>query len=261
MIRRNSAILVTLAVSSILASMVVCPLSALADPIGPSQSPDTTFRLTEPIPGISWLFLLNVLVNLFCFSALLLAFSRRYVSPSGIIRTSGLRFLAALICAAVVISLIGAVVDFYLVTQPRLVSGYLSGEGTYRVVVFDVANWIAALTVISLSVIASSLTFLRLRIPVSLMIAAGFVVINLAFWTLIDVFGEDIAYLTILLSALSTPIVVKGLLHWYSSERPLQSGSMLGPQESSPPHDQPLSGPQLSRLGVREGFIGKKGGQ
>ena len=257
------AVLVTLAASSLLASMVVCTLSVSADPIGPPQSPDTTFRLTEPFPGIAWLFFLNVLVNLFCFSALLLAFSRRYITSSGIVKTSGLRFLAALICAAIAISLIGAIVDFYLVTQPRLINGFFEDrtEGIYRVVVLDVVNWIAALSVISLSVIASSLFFLRLRLPVALMIAAGFVIINLSFWILIGVFGEDVTFLTILFGALSTPIVVRGLLRWYSSERPLNTGSMLGPQESSALPDQPLSGPRLSRSGVREGFIERKGGQ
>jgi hypothetical protein len=263
MIRGNSAVVATLAAFSLLAIMVMCTLSVSADPIGPTQSPDTTFRLREPLPGIAWLFFLNVLINLFCFSALLLAFSRKYVSMSGIVKTSGLRFLAALICAAIVISLIGAVVDFYLVTQPRLINGYFEDrtEGIYRVVVLDVVNWIAALSVIFLSVIASSWSFLRLRLPVSLMIAYGFVMINIYFWILIGVFGEDVTFLTILFSVLSTPIVVRGLVRWYSEERALQTESMLGPQERRALPDQRLSGPQLSRLGVREGFVERKGRQ
>jgi hypothetical protein len=219
--------------------------------------------LTDPFGGIAWLFLVNTLVNLLCYSGLLLAFSRRYVSVSGIVRTSGLRFLAALICAVIVISLIGAVVDFYLVTQPRLISGQFEDrtEGIYRVVVLDAVNWTAALSVIFLSVVASSWSFLRLRLQVGLMIAYGFVMINIYFWILILVFGEDVTFLTILFASLSTPIVVRGLVRWYSEERALQNESILISQERSAPPDRPLSGPQLSRMGVREGFIERKGGQ
>ena len=253
-ISRKSVVVFTLPASFLLVSVVVCSLSVSANPIGPTQSPDTTFRLTEPFSGIAWLFLLNVLVNLFCFSALLLAFSRKYITSSGIVKTSGLRFLAALICAAIAISLIGAVVDYYLVTQPRLMSGLFEDrtEGTFRVVVLDVVNWVAALSVIALSVIASSLLLLRMRLPVTFMIAAGFALINLSFWILIGVFGEDVTYLTIIFSALSIPIVVRGLLRWYSFERPLQTESIGAPQGSSAIPDGPLTHSQLTRLGSRK---------
>ncbi|MFH1580457.1 MAG: hypothetical protein ABIE25_09955 [Thermoplasmatota archaeon] len=139
---------------------------------------------------------------------------------------SGGRFLVALVCAVVAISWIGAVVDFYLVTQPRFIDGIYdnSGQGisgTYRVVVLDVANWTAALSLIALSIIACSHAFLRLRASMGLLIATGFVIINLAFWILIGVFGEAVTYLTFLFGALSAPIVVRALVRWYSTDRPL----------------------------------------
>lgn len=220
-------LLVTVAVSSLLICTIVFTLQASANPIGPPPpGPDTSFRLTEPVSGIAWLFCVNALVNLFCYSGLMLAFARRYVPSSGIIETSGVRFLIALVGAVIVISLTGAAVDFYLVTQPRYIHNiYNFAEqeisGTYRVMVFDVANWTVALELIALSIVVCSFAFLRMRVSLVLLIAAGFVIINLVFWTLLDTFGEDVTFLTILFGVLSAPIAVRALLHWYIADRPL----------------------------------------
>lgn len=224
---RNWLMLFTVAVSSLLVSTIVLAIQASANPIGPpSPGPDTTFRLTEPISGIAWLFFVNILVDLFFYSVLLLVFAKKHVPSSGIIEKSGARFLIALVCAVIVIALIGAVVDYYLVTQPRIISYYNhtlgeSVSGTYRVIVLDVANWTAALSAIALSIMACSFAFLRLRVSMGLLIAAGFVIINLAFWILIGVFGEDVTFLTVLFGVLSAPIAVRWLLRWYLSDRPL----------------------------------------
>jgi len=223
---RNWLMLVTVAVSSLLVSTVVLAIQASANPSAPPPQPDTTFRLTEPLSGIAWLFFVNILVDTFCFCGLLLAFAKKYVSSSGIVRTSGRRFLIALVGAVSVVALIGAVVDFYFVAQPRFINGIYNSSGqnisgTYRVMVVDLNNWTAALIMIALSIIACSFAFLRLRISMGLLIAAGFVVINLAFWILISAFGEDVTYLTILLGVLSAPVAVRGLLHWYVADMPL----------------------------------------
>jgi len=213
--------------SSLLVGVIVCTLLASANPSVPSPRPASTdFRLTEPVSGIAWLFFVNILVDLFFYSGFLLAFAKKFVSRSGIIQTSGIRFLIVLICGVIVIALIGAAADFYLVTQPRFINHLYNSlgqdiSGTYRVMVLDVANWTVALSVISLSVIACSSSFLRLRISIGLLIAAGFVIVNLAFWILIDVFGEDVTFLTVLFGALSAPIVARGLLRWYVTDRPL----------------------------------------
>jgi hypothetical protein len=222
--------LVIPAASLLLIGAIVCTLQASANPSAPPPQPDTTFRLTEPVSGIAWLFFVNVLVDLFFYSGLLLAFAKKYVSISGIIKTSGTRFLVALVSAVCVIALIGAVVDFYIVAQPRFINGIYdsSGQnisGIYRVMFVDLKNWTVALTMIALSILACSFAFLKLRISMALLIAAGFVIINLAFWILISAFGEDVTYLTILLGVLSAPIVTRGLLHWYVVDRPLLSMS------------------------------------
>lgn len=223
---RDRLLLVTVAASSLLIGAIVCSLQASANPSAPPPQPDTTFRLTEPFSGIAWLFFVNILVDLFCFCVLLLAFAKKYGSSSGIVKTSGKRFLVALVGAVSVIALIGAVVDFYFVAQPRFINGIYNSSGqdisgTYRVMVVDFNNWTAALIMIALSIIACSFAFLRLRISMGLLIAAGFVVINLAFWILISAFGEDVTFLTILLGVLSAPIAVRGLLHWYVADMPL----------------------------------------
>ena len=218
------------AASSLLVGAIAFTLQASADPIGPPlPGPDTTFRLSDPITGVAWLFCVNVLLNMLFYSGLLLAVAKKYLSSSGIIETSGIRFFVALVCAVTVISLIGAAVDFYLLAQPRFIDTVnnhaVDNPGTYRVIVLDLANWMAALSVISLSVIACPWFLLRLRVSMGLLIAAGFVIINLVFWILIGVFGEDVTFLTILFGVLSAPIVVRGLLRWYVTERPLLAQS------------------------------------
>ena len=205
-----------------MAVMTVCAYGAIANPSVPPPPPSTFVRLSDSASSILWLLLLNVLINLFCYSALLLVFAKRHIAKSGIIDTSGRRFLSALICAVVIISLIGAIVDFYLLTQARYIrfdTGAGQGSGIYRVLVYDLANWILALSVIFLSILTTSLALLRLRVSVTLAIAVGFVIINLCFWLLADVLGEYTTFLTLIFGVLAAPLAVRALLQWYTSGR------------------------------------------
>lgn len=228
---RGSLLPATVCAFSLLLFVMVLGHQASADPIVyPPPAMDTTFRLSDPISGIAWLFFVNALVNLLSYAGLLLAFAKKYIPISGIIKTSGLRFMFALVGAVFVISLIGAVVDFYFVTQPRTTIYYDHNLDqhlykTYRVVFFNLANWIVALSLVALSIVACSLALVRLRAPLSLMIAAGFVIINLVFWILVAELGEDFTFLTIVFGALAAPVVVRSLLLWYTGDRLVQAKS------------------------------------
>ncbi len=196
-----------------------------ADPIVPQPQPDTTFRLTDPVSGIAWLFFLNALVNLTCYCGVLLTAARRFLNSDSLLQTTGIRFLSALICVVVVVTAVGAIVDFYLVAQPRYIGDIHNAigdniSGTYRVLVFDAAVWILALAIIVTSIVLASAFILRMSLKPSAVIAAGMGIVNLIVWLLIGAFGEAVAFLSILFGVMLSPVMVSYLVRWYAAGMP-----------------------------------------
>lgn len=207
---------------------VLLQQQASANLVMPRAPPDTTFRLTEPVSGIAWLFVVNIIVNLLLYSGLLLLTVRKNPHDRGLMHASTLRFFVALVGAVIAITLVGAFVDYYLVAQPRYLDGIYDHfgrdiSGVYRVVSLDMVNWVLALAIISLSVIAISVIVLKLDLRASTMVASGIAFANVVFWLLIGVFGEDVTFLTIIFGMLVSPVIVRALTLWYANERPLRT--------------------------------------
>ena len=206
---------------------VLLQQQASANLVIPRSPPDTTFRLTEPVSGIAWLFFVNIIVNLFFYSGLLLLTVRKKIHGASLIHTSALRFLIALVGVVVAITLVGAFVDYYLVTQPRYLDGIYdyfgrNVSGVYRVISLDLVNWALALAIIFLSIVALSAVVLKLNLRASTMVASGMAFVNVVFWLLIGIFGEDVTFLTIIFGMLVSPVIVRALILWYVNERPLR---------------------------------------
>ena len=217
----GSQIVIAVSVSAtILASYLVS-----ANPIPPQRPPDTTFRLTDPVSSIAWLFFVNALVNLTCYCGVLLTAAKRFLHGDSLLRTTGIRFLGALMCVVVAITAIGAIVDFYLVAQPRYIDDIYNAIGddisvTYRVLVFDEAVWILAIALIIASIVLASVFLLRMSWKPSVVIAAGMGVINLIVWLLIGIFGEAIVFLSVVFGIMLAPVMISFLIRWYAAGMP-----------------------------------------
>lgn len=205
----------------LLALLLVLSVSASANPnIPPGDFPsyprggasDTTFRLSEPLSGILWLFFLNVLLDLLVLSASILFLTRTRPLRSGLRQTSGLGFLAALIGSGALIASIGAIVDFYLITQPRFLQAQ---GGMFRVISLDIGAWVVALALIALSILIAVRLIMGMRLNVGARIAVVFMCANVSSWILIGQYGELVSFLALVLSVLATPVAVRGLYLWY----------------------------------------------
>ena len=65
-----------------------------ANPIAlPRQPFDTTFRLDDPMSGIVWLSFISPLVNLTCYTGIMLAIAKRMLDWGSLLDTSRIRFL------------------------------------------------------------------------------------------------------------------------------------------------------------------------
>ena len=191
-----------------------------ANLVGPRPSPDTTFKLSDPLSGLAWLFFVNVLVNLACYSGILLVYASRHLNANDLLRTTGLRFLGALVCVVVAITVAGAFVDFYLVAQPRYIDGIYNAmgddiSGTYRVLVFDAAVWALALVLIGASIALASMFILQMSWKPSIAVAVSMAALNLLAWLLIGTLGEDVVFLSIIFGMLLAPVLVSLLIRWY----------------------------------------------
>lgn len=214
------SVIIMSALAVILASSLVS-----ANLIGPRPSPDTTFRLNDPVSGIAWLFFVNLLVNFACYCGVLLAFAKKYIGADDLLRTTGLRFLGAIVCVVVAITAVGAFIDFYLVAQPRYIDSIYNAigddiSGTYRVLVFDVVVWTLALALIIASIVIASILMLRMSRKPSVVVAVSMAILNLLAWLLIGFLGEDIVFLSIFFGMLLAPVLVSLLIRWYAAGMP-----------------------------------------
>ena len=207
----RSALLVSL-LSCI--SIIILSLSVSANP-GPQfpPPPDTTFKVTDAVSGLTWLFLLNIIMNLFFLTAFLFLTARVLLDRVGNLPKKAYMFLANVFVLAVVVTVIGAFVDYYLVM------GVDPSYDTHaRVIVVDAANWILALAVIFLSVALPSMALLRLSRVAALTLAALITAVNPVWWILSDEFGFDVAMFTIIFGLIMLPVLAKGLVDFHNTQ-------------------------------------------
>lgn len=193
------------------------------NPIAPIDESDTTFRLDDdPVSGLIRLTLLNMLVNTALFSMGFLLVVHFFGSRSCRISSSTGVFFMRYVSCALTITVVGAFVDYFLLTKEVLWSTY--GVGTVggavysRVIYVDPVNWLVACLLIFLSILAASVFVLGMSARLSLPIAAGMTLVNPVWWWLIYNFGEDVAFLTLLFGILASPILVAAAVKWHASE-------------------------------------------
>jgi hypothetical protein len=195
-------------------------MEVLANPSAPSPV-DTTFKLKDPVTGVATMFLFNIVINLFFLTGFLFLVASRFRSHLGSIPRKGWVFLVCILALATVITMIGAIVDYYLVMG--IDPGY---NPEARVIVTDLGNWAWALILIFLSITLTSFALLRLAPMPGTVLGVLFVPINLIWWVLSNEYGLDVAFLTILFSIIALPAVTRSLLVFHQET---VSGGKLAP--------------------------------
>jgi hypothetical protein len=225
---RGTAELVLVSCSLTLLSLTALSIGALGNPITPQPGPDTTFKLMDPAMGVATLFLLNIVVNLFFLTGFLFLVARRFRDDLGRIPRKGWVFLVSVLALATVVTMIGAIVDYYLVMgiDP-------SYDSQARVMVMNLENWAWALTFIFLSIALASFALLRLALVPGIVLGALFIPINLIWWVLSGHFGWNFAFLNILFSVVALPILTKGLLVFH--QETLSGGKLARTDNYLPP--------------------------
>jgi hypothetical protein len=209
---------IQLPILMIVGSILAISVLSSANPMVPPPSPNTTFVLTDPLSGIAWLFVINIVVNLFWFSALLLFSLRRFGKDLGMLPARRSRLLTGVLSVGILVTFLGAVIDYYIVAQERylvLYSEFGTRAGNFRVLSFDAGNWALALVLIFSSIVVSSFIFLRLSLKPNLIIAAVITAMNPVWWVLVDVFGEAASFLTVIVGLLCVPILLRWLLNMH----------------------------------------------
>lgn len=233
---------VQLPVLMIIGSVLAISVLSSANPNVPPPLPDTTFALTTPLSGISWLFVINIVVNLLWFSALLLFLFKGFGKDLGALPADRFRFMAGVLSVGFLVTLLGAFVDYYIVAQERYLKLSMLGggyrTGYFRVLSFDAANWTIALVLIFGSIALSSYIFLRLSLKPNLIIAGMMTAMNPVWWVLVDLFGEAASFLTVLIGILCVPILLRWLLNMHEMMFHTGSGALNVPGEVKPDADR-----------------------
>jgi len=179
----------------------------------PYQPPDTTFNVRDDISGIAWLFFVNVLIDISLVSGAFLVSTRVFKGNLGTSNLSPKRFFAVFLLAILAVTVMGALIDFYIVTELTE-----RDSMTVHVLHQDTTDWAISCTLIFGSV-AISMLVIGVRALASALIGAIVTIFNPVWWSLTMHFGEDVVFLSIFFSLLSGPILFGYAVTWHTNER------------------------------------------
>lgn len=208
------------------------PIMPPGYPVNTSPS-DTTFYVKDDASGIAWLFFVNALINASIVSGAFLLSLRLLKQNVGIHKKSPRMFFATFVLAIIAITVIGALVDFYIVTETDEViiwSGILGERPTeyyVHILQWGLLEWVVACALIFASVFGSMMA-IHMRVVHSLFIGLVVTVFNPIMWLLTMHFGEDVIFISMILSVLSAPILLAGALKSQASLRPPVQESFAG---------------------------------
>ena len=195
--------------ASILVAIVGLSAVASANP-----GPPETLWYSSPAEALSTIFFYNLPINLLWFSLVLGALCWMFGRRVGDIPVRTLAFIGAVFAVALVVTGLGAAIDYTL-----LLAEYPFGYVLY----YDPVNWAAALALIFASIYLSSLLLLNLDPKVSLIPAAAIAAMNLIWWSVAIDAGSSFALLTMLLSLVLVPFSLAILARWHLRNLPWDS--------------------------------------
>jgi hypothetical protein len=217
---RGSHFLVSLALVILLSVGIAGPVIALNPNVPAIGPPDTTFYVKDDASGLAWLFFINVLIDMSVVSGAFLVATKTFKGDVGALDRRPLKFFMIFLMAILIITAVGAFVDFYVVTELEYWNGpYNQGpEFMYHVLYFGALEWAVACSLIFGSVFGAMIG-VGVRGRPSAFIAAIVTAFSPVWWLLTMQFGEDVTYLTIFFSFFTAPVLLAGLLRWQANER------------------------------------------
>lgn len=197
---------ISVALGFVLCGILACSIGVAANP-GPYPSDG----YDGPEDAIATIFILNIWTNLFWFSALLLLTC--YVWKKGFDRVSKRIsiFIIGVIAVAVVVTALGALVDYTL-----LLREYPFGLALY----YDLLNWSVAVVLIFISVYASAMLVLKVSPLASILPAAGMAALNPIWWEITLNADFAIEFMTVAISLILIPVFLLGLVAWHHRRFP-----------------------------------------
>jgi len=148
----------------------------------------------------------NFVTNLFLFTGLFLLFGAIWRKNVGKLEPDRDRFMLLLLVGVSVITFLGSILDLAFVYQ-------VSFAGI-RILEFDGPSWAFAAMLIFGSIYLVAHYLLRIRRRVSILIGAGMVAANLAYWNSMLHSPEDPAFIPLLLLAI-LPLLLIILYRWH----------------------------------------------
>ena len=210
---KSRVILVTCLIGSIALTTIELPVAANPGQYYPPPV-DTTFRVSDLVSGVTWLFLVNIILNLFFLTAFLYLLSRLLSERIGKLPDKARNFLLSVIVLASIVTFVGALVDYWLVMGVDE-----SYDPESRVIVMDPVNWGMALALIFLSVAVPSVPLLRLSPAAAISLGTMIVVINPIWWIMANAFGFDVAMFTIIFGLILLPGLLKALVDFHNDNQ------------------------------------------
>jgi hypothetical protein len=173
------------------------PAQAAANPVPPDLASSSDFML---------LLSANFVTNLFLFTGLFLLFGAIWRKNVGKLEPDRDRFMLLLLVGVSVITFIGAILDLAFVYQ-------VSFTGI-RILEFDGPSWAFAAMLIFGSIYLAAHYLLKIRRRVSILIGAGMVAANLAYWNSMLHDQDDPAFMPLLLLAI-LPLLLIIMYRWH----------------------------------------------
>jgi len=186
----------------------------LSEVVSGNPGPPTTQSYSSPAEALSTIFIYNLPTNLMWFSSALAATCWMLGRRVGDIPGRTAVFIGAVVAVALVVTSLGALIDFTL-----LLAEYPFGYVLY----YDPVNWTAALALIFASIYLSSLLLLNLDPRVALIPAIAIAAMNLVWWSASIDSGSSFALVTMFVFLVLVPFSLAILADWHLRKFPRDS--------------------------------------
>jgi len=170
---------------------------------------DTTREFEASIGWLSIMFLLNLPINLFVYSALLLAFGSKFGKGLFTDQSRSVEIFSGVLLVAFIMTFIGILID----------GVFLYDRREDNLLTYSTIPWMAAALAVAMSVYVLSVAIMRTDLLITVAIVCVIAVTNLLAWTIAVYFVADAsfawAYLPSFVAAVVCPLTLFYLDRWH----------------------------------------------
>jgi hypothetical protein len=175
------------------------------------MAPPYSFYSNTPIVGILFISIMNISINMFWFSLLLLLMCNKFGGKVGIVPENRQKFLIKILAVSIIITLAGACIDLFLLYE----------KGRNYELTFNTIRWSVAALLIFILIYFTSFIILKINWKLNLIPSGVIAILNPIWWFLILESEDGAPCWALFIFILFLPVIFFYLGRWHKGQYPL----------------------------------------